>query len=134
MTIRACSPAPCTSTPAPAGSRISSASPGETGGGANRNVPLAPGAADAEWLAAIAGLLEWMGDAKALVVALGVDAAASDPESPLAVSRGGFRAAGRAIGASRKPTVLVQEGGYDLDAIGELVRETLAGFEEGRRG
>jgi acetoin utilization deacetylase AcuC-like enzyme len=106
----------------------------ETGGGANRNVPLAPGAGDAEWLAAIAGLIEWATDARALVVALGVDAAAGDPESPLAVSPDGFRAAGRALGACGKPTVLVQEGGYDLDTIGALVHETLAGFEEGRGG
>jgi acetoin utilization deacetylase AcuC-like enzyme len=106
----------------------------ETGGGANRNLPLAPGAGDAEWLAAIDDLLEWARDATAFVVALGVDAAAGDPESPLTVTPEGFRAAGRAIGAAGKPTVLVQEGGYDLDTIGELVRETLAGFEEARHG
>jgi len=28
------------------------------------------------------------------------------------------------------PTVLVQEGGYDLESLGELVREVLLGFEE----
>jgi acetoin utilization deacetylase AcuC-like enzyme len=104
----------------------------ETGAGANRNVPLAPGAGDAEWLAAIGDLLGWLAGANALVVALGVDAAAGDPESPLNVTPEGFRAAGRAIGAAGKPTVLVQEGGYDLDTIGALVHETLAGFEEGR--
>jgi hypothetical protein len=26
---------------------------------------------------------------------------------------------------------VVQEGGYDLDTLGELVRETLIGLEEG---
>jgi hypothetical protein len=30
------------------------------------------------------------------------------------------------------PTVVVQEGGYDLHHLGELVRETLLGLEEGR--
>jgi hypothetical protein len=29
------------------------------------------------------------------------------------------------------PTVLVQEGGYDLTTIGALVAETLAGVQEG---
>jgi acetoin utilization deacetylase AcuC-like enzyme len=29
------------------------------------------------------------------------------------------------------PTVLVQEGGYDLTTIGALVTETLAGVQEG---
>jgi acetoin utilization deacetylase AcuC-like enzyme len=107
----------------------------ETGaGGSNRNVPLAPGAGDEEWLAAIAGLLEWAGDARALVVALGVDAAGGDPESPLNVTPAGFRAAGRALGATGLPTVLVQEGGYELATIGGLVRELLEGFEEARHG
>ena len=67
-----------------------------------------------------------------LVVALGVDAAATDPESPLQVSRDGYREAGRLLGALGVPTVVVQEGGYDLDSLGPLVREALLGLEEGR--
>ena len=43
------------------------------------------------------------------------------PESPLRVTAAGFRAAGRALGALGLPTVVVQEGGYDLAAIGALV-------------
>ena len=66
----------------------------------------------------------------ALVVALGVDAAAGDPNSRLAVTEAGFRDAGRLLGALRLPTVLVQEGGYVLETIGELVRTTLEGFEQ----
>ena len=50
------------------------------------------------------------------------------------VTAAGFRAAGRALGALRLPTVVVQEGGYDLDAIGALVHEFLAGIEEGADG
>jgi len=105
----------------------------ETGGGANRNLPIAPGSGDEPWLAAVRDLAEWArtGDAAALVVALGVDAAGGDPESPLEVSAAGFREAGRALGALGLPTVLVQEGGYDLDTLGELVREVLTGVEEG---
>jgi acetoin utilization deacetylase AcuC-like enzyme len=74
-------------------------------------------------------LLAWA-RADALVVALGVDAAAGDPESPLNVTPAGFREAGRRIGAAGRPTVFVQEGGYDLETIGGLVREVLTGFEE----
>jgi acetoin utilization deacetylase AcuC-like enzyme len=103
----------------------------ETGGGSNRNLPLAPGSGDEDWLAAVSELAEWAGDAEALVVALGVDAAGADPESPLEVTPAGFRAAGRTLGRLGLPTVLVQEGGYDLDTIGPLVREVLEGFEEG---
>jgi len=101
--------------------------------GANLNLPLAPGSGDDVWLAAVRELAEWGSGAQALVVPLGVDAAAADPESPLAVSAAGFREAGRILGALGLPTVFVQEGGYDLATIGALVRETLTGFEEGRQ-
>ncbi len=106
------------------------------GAGANRNVPLAPGTGDEGWTAAVAQLAEWAvdGQARALVVALGVDAAGGDPESPLTVTGAGFRAAGQTLGALGLPTVVVQEGGYDLDAIGALVCEFLTGLEEGARG
>ena len=71
------------------------------------------------------------GGANALVVALGVDAATSDPESPLDMTNDGYREAGRILGGLGLPTVLVQEGGYDLTTIGPLVAETLAGVQEG---
>jgi acetoin utilization deacetylase AcuC-like enzyme len=109
----------------------------ETGrAGSNRNLPLAPGTGDEDWLAAVGQLADWARDrgAGALVVALGVDAAAGDPESPLQVSADGYRAAGRKLGALGLPTVVVQEGGYDLATIGGLVRATLEGLEEGIGG
>jgi acetoin utilization deacetylase AcuC-like enzyme len=104
------------------------------GAGSNRNLPLAPGTGDDGWLAAVRSLAEWASDARALVVALGVDAAGGDPESPLAVTPAGFRAAGRVLGELGLPIVLVQEGGYDLDSIGSLVLEALTGLEEARSG
>ena len=106
------------------------AGPGE---GANRNHPLAPGCGDQGWLSAVAELASWAKDrgARALVVPLGVDAGAGDPEAPLQVSADGYRAAGRTLGVLGLPTVIIQEGGYDLDTIGELVRETLLGVQEG---
>jgi acetoin utilization deacetylase AcuC-like enzyme len=71
------------------------------------------------------------GGAGALVVALGVDAAGGDPESPLDVTADGFAEAGRTLGGLRLPTVVVQEGGYDLEAIGPLVLAALCGIEQG---
>jgi len=50
------------------------------------------------------------------------------------VSAEGYHAAGRILGRLRMPTVVVQEGGYDLDTIGGLVREFLSGIEEGGFG
>jgi acetoin utilization deacetylase AcuC-like enzyme len=103
------------------------------GAGASLNVPLEPGSGDDVWLAGIDLLLEATRShrSEALVVPLGVDAGAGDPNSPLQVTEDGFREAGRRLGALGLPTVFVQEGGYVLETIGPLVRATLEGFEEG---
>jgi acetoin utilization deacetylase AcuC-like enzyme len=101
---------------------------GGAGRGANLNLPLPPGAGDDEWLAAVETLASAT-DPEIVVVALGVDAAEQDPNSPLMVTAEGFREAGRILGLER-PTVVVQEGGYDLAALGELVRAFLEGLEE----
>lgn len=102
------------------------------GAGANRNLPLPPGAGDQEWLRAITVLAAeataWKADA--LVVSLGVDGAAADPNSPFELTPGGYAALGAALGAMHLPTVLVQEGGYVLDTLGDLVLAALRGFEE----
>jgi len=94
----------------------------------NLNLPLAPGTGDDEWLAAVRRAAAFVAPARALVVALGVDAAAGDPESPLEVTATGYREAGRILSQLDLPTVVVQEGGYDLETIGSLVVETLTGL------
>jgi acetoin utilization deacetylase AcuC-like enzyme len=99
-------------------------------GEANLNLPLAPGTGDDGWLAAVRRAAEFAAPARALVAALGVDAAAGDPESPLEMTAAGYREAGRILGSLGLPTVVVQEGGYDLATIGELVTATLAGMAE----
>src|SRR5689334_6682084 len=100
----------CTSIRARAGSRTTPATPAGAGEGRNRNLPLAPGTADDGWLAALDALCAEVraAGAEAVVVSLGLDAAASDPESPLRVTEAGYRAAGRRI-AALGPAVLVQE-------------------------
>jgi acetoin utilization deacetylase AcuC-like enzyme len=100
----------------------------------NLNLPLDPGAGDGEWTDAVASLADWVRaqSADALVVALGVDAAESDPTSPLRVTAEGFREGGCTLGALGLPTVVVQEGGYDLATVGGLVLAALEGIEEGR--
>jgi acetoin utilization deacetylase AcuC-like enzyme len=104
---------------------------GEESTDSNRNLPLPPGAGDDEWITAVAELAAWVQGADALVVALGVDAAEADPTSPLRVSAEGFREGGRVLGSVGLPTVVVQEGGYDLDTLGGLVLAALEGIEEG---
>ncbi len=98
--------------------------------GANLNVPLPPGAGDADWLRGVAEIVQAArgNGAEALVLALGVDAAGGDPESPLQVTEAGFREAGRIVATQGLPCVVVQEGGYDLGSIGQLVLATLEGL------
>ena len=107
----------------------------ETGGssapGTNLNLPLAEGTGDERWLAAVEELAEWVSGSSctALVVSLGVDAAADDPESPLLVTEAGYRAAGR----NRRWPWSAQRhrpgGRLSLPSLGGLVAAYLAGHE-----
>lgn len=101
--------------------------------GANRNLPLAPGTGDDGWLDGVRVLADAVAahGATALVVSLGVDAAADDPESPLQVTADGYHAAGRQLAGLALPTVAVQEGGYHLPSLGRLVTATLTGLAGG---
>ncbi len=92
----------------------------DAGLGTNLNLTLAPGSGDEVWLSAVERAADAAGDfdATALVIALGVDAAIDDPESPLQVTVDGYRRAGDALGALGLPTVVVQEGGYHLPTLG----------------
>jgi acetoin utilization deacetylase AcuC-like enzyme len=98
------------------------------GAGFTRNLPLAPGTGDDGWLAALDELCaEAVTFApEAVVVSLGLDAAAADPESPLRVTEAAYRAAGRWL-AALGPAVLVQEGGYHLPTLGALAVAALEG-------
>jgi acetoin utilization deacetylase AcuC-like enzyme len=103
------------------------------GAAANRNVPLAPGSGDDAWLDAVGLLCDEASafGAQAIVLSLGVDAAAADPESPLQVSADGYRTAGELIG-TLGPVAAVQEGGYELASLGEYVLAALTGVAAGR--
>lgn len=105
----------------------------DAGVGANLNLPLPPGSGDEVWLSAVGRAADAAGDfdATALVVALGVDAAIDDPESPLQVTVDGYRRAGRLLAQLGLPTVVVQEGGYHLPTLGQLVGSALDGLASG---
>jgi len=104
---------------------------GGAGRGANLNVPLPPGAGDRDWLRGVAEIVQAARNhgVEALVLALGVDAAGADPESPLQVTEAGYREAGAIVAGHGLPCVVVQEGGYDLASIGGLVLSTLEGLD-----
>ncbi|HKE63928.1 MAG TPA: histone deacetylase family protein [Micromonosporaceae bacterium] len=102
----------------------------DAGDGCNRNVPLAPGTGDDGWLDGLAAVSEAAAGFRpdAVVVSLGVDAAADDPESPLQVTREGYRRSGVLIHDIGVPIVAVHEGGYHLPTLGDLTVATLAGL------
>jgi acetoin utilization deacetylase AcuC-like enzyme len=100
------------------------------GVGANLNVPLPPETGDGPWVGAVQTLAAAVAahGATALVVSLGVDAAADDPESPLRITADGYATAGGILAGLGLPTVAVQEGGYHLDSLGGLVSAFLGAF------
>ncbi len=105
---------------------------GEAAGeGFNLNLPLALGAGDAAFLAALdAGLARVRAfRPEALVVALGLDAHEGDPLAGLAVSTDGFREIARRLAGLDLPSVLVQEGGYPSAELGRNLVAFLDGFE-----
>lgn len=104
--------------------------------GTTRNVPLEPGCGDRGWLAGVERLCATAAGYRpeAVVLSLGVDAAAEDPESPLAVSVEGYRRTGALVGALGVPVVAVHEGGYHLPSLGELTVAALRGVVDGRPG
>ncbi|GGH20700.1 acetylpolyamine amidohydrolase [Alsobacter metallidurans] len=106
----------------------------ETGHGAgegfNRNLPLAVGSGDAAFLAAVdAGIkaVTTFG-AQALVLALGYDGHKDDPITALTLTTGVYRAIGERIAPLGLPTVVVQEGGYQVSVIGDCLDAFLAGL------
>jgi acetoin utilization deacetylase AcuC-like enzyme len=101
--------------------------------GTNRNLPLPDGTGDEPYLEALA---EAMGvvaafDPAALVVSVGFDTFAGDPLGAFQLTTGGFGRIGAALAAAGRPTVLVQEGGYALEALGANAVAFLAGFARG---
>lgn len=103
------------------------------GVGSNLNLPLPAKSGDDRWIPAIEQLVAETRStgADALVVSMGVDFVADDPDSPLRVSRDGLMATGVLLGTLGLPTVLVQEGGRHLPILGSLVSAMLAAVAEG---
>lgn len=101
------------------------------GRGATFNVPLAAGTDDDAYLLALGGALEAIQafGPSLVVVSLGVDTFHDDPISDLAITGDGFRRQGELIAQLTLPTVVLQEGGYDVAAIGNNVRQFLLGLQ-----
>ena len=103
--------------------------------GANLNLPLPKGIGDDDYLdaleqRALRRLEAFAPDA--LVVALGLDAYEGDPFEGMKITTSGFGRIGAALGALDLPSVLVQEGGYLSEELGDNLVSFLAGFEGAR--
>ncbi|MDF2233536.1 histone deacetylase family protein [Albimonas sp. CAU 1670] len=103
------------------------------GEGCNLNLPLARGTSDDGFLEALEAAFRRIRafGTDALVVALGLDAYEGDPLAGLGVTTPGFARIGEAIGKLGLPTVLVQEGGYLSEELGQNLTSFLGGFGTG---
>jgi acetoin utilization deacetylase AcuC-like enzyme len=91
--------------------------PGE---GYNRNWPLSQGTDDATYLTALDGALAVIHEftPSYLVVSAGFDIVAGDPEGGFSVTTAGLREIGKLIAGLDLSTIIIQEGGYSLDRLG----------------
>ncbi len=102
------------------------------GEGFNLNLPVPERADDEVYLAAVQ---QAVGKAKdfspdVLVIALGLDPSVADPFACTAVTTEGFRRMGESLASLRRPTVIIQEGGYPSPVLGDNLAAFLTGFQE----
>ncbi len=100
------------------------------GQGANLNLPLPPGTGVKEYRPALSMALEAIGrfSPAFLVLAFGADAHETDPIGGFKLPTGYFREMGAAVRQLDVPTVVTQEGGYNLESLGGCVAEVLRGL------
>jgi acetoin utilization deacetylase AcuC-like enzyme len=98
--------------------------------GANRNILLPPGTGAKEYRAAMATALDAVRQFNPafLVFAFGADTHESDPIGGFKLPTKFFAEMGAAVRELNFPTVIVQEGGYNLSTVGACVAELLKGF------
>jgi acetoin utilization deacetylase AcuC-like enzyme len=106
----------------------------ETGAGRglghNHNFPLPVRADDDLFVATLeraGGHISRFGPS-VLIVSLGLDTFITDPICDLAVTTEGFARCGATVAAWGLPTVVLQEGGYDVSALGANVHAWLSGL------
>ncbi len=110
----------------------------ETGTGRGRgttsNLVLPAGTDDDAYLVALAEACERITAfaPSLLIVSLGLDTFVDDPIADLALTTAGFERCGELIGGLSLPTVVLQEGGYDVASLGENVRRWLRGLDSVR--
>jgi acetoin utilization deacetylase AcuC-like enzyme/GNAT superfamily N-acetyltransferase len=103
------------------------------GTGFNLNLPLAEHIDGAQYREALARALRRIERFKPdfLVIALGLDTARGDPTGSWSLRAKDFAANGSMLGALHRPTLVVQEGGYDSRSLGVNARHFFGGLWAG---
>lgn len=101
--------------------------PGE---GWNLNIVLEDDADNRAYLQKLGYALDAISkkDIDYLIISLGVDTLFSDPVGGMMLTEHIFEEMGREISKLKLPTLIVQEGGYDLTQVGKCVLNFLTGF------
>ncbi|HQF70977.1 MAG TPA: histone deacetylase family protein, partial [Promineifilum sp.] len=106
------------------------------GEGATLNIPLPQATGEAGYLRALDWALAAV-DAVSpdmLVVSLGFDTLSGDPHGGMGLTPAAFRPIGQSLAALGRPTLLVQEGGYQLGMLGPALLALLEGLGEATGG
>lgn len=105
----------------------------DEGKGYNVNMPLAENLDGEAYRKVLATALEKIRkyEPQFLVLALGLDTAKGDPTGSFSLMTKDFRENGRMIGALKLPTLVVQEGGYRTQTLGQNARHFFTGLWEG---
>jgi len=106
------------------------------GAGFNVNLPLPEHVNDARYLEELDEALEIVRkfQPEALVVSLGLDIAKADPTGTWSLTPDGLLEIGLRIGGLKLPTLLVQEGGYNIRSLGRNAARMLTGVCAGALG
>jgi acetoin utilization deacetylase AcuC-like enzyme len=101
------------------------------GQGFNLNVPLGMGTNWSAYTQALAHTLQAIRlfGADVLLISLGLDTFERDPISKFALKTEDYLRLGEALALPDLPTLFVFEGGYNIDALGEITVNVLEGFE-----
>jgi acetoin utilization deacetylase AcuC-like enzyme len=106
------------------------------GEGYNFNWPLPLGTDDTSYLAALASAIAVIRNFSPdyLVVSAGLDIVAGDEVGGFSVTTAGLQEIGGQIAALNLPTLIVQEGGYLLERLGEHAIAFLGAFGDAKGG
>lgn len=94
------------------------------------NKPLPPQTYDVAYLAVLDEILPAIQhfSPRSLVVSLGFDTYEHDPLGTFRLTQGCYFQIARKLNELNLPTLIIQEGGYAVDSLGELAVEFLKGF------